>query len=502
MTADAARPHRLVVALDGPASSGKSSVGSAAARRLGYRFCDTGLFYRALTFLALELGHEPGDPAPLVADLGRVELGADEKGRFEHVFLDGGDVTEAVHTPAVDRRVSEFSAIREVRAALVPRQRELAAGGGIIMAGRDIGTAILPDADLKVYLDASPEERARRRCEERGLGPDDPEAVEILEELRRRDMLDSTRAIAPLRPAPDAHIVRTDGNAFEQTVSLVVDAIRDAEDSTGRRASAPRPSHATPDPARATGTGSSSRRKRVAPGDIHDRVGPGLAALLWFGRLASHSFARIRLERLDRLPRRGPLILAVNHISNADPVVLGSYLTPALRRRIHWLGKRELFDWPVIGWVARHGGVLPVDRAAADLEAFRTASRVLEEGHILLVFPEGTRSPTGQLQHAKDGLATLALRTGAPIVPIGISGTDRVWPKGGLPRPGGRITVRVGEPLRLAEVLGTTSGRRAKAAATDLVMRRIAALLEPRHRGAYADETPVTVAGAVATPER
>ena len=226
--AGSAPPH-LVVALDGPASSGKSSVGSAAAERLGYRFLDTGLLYRALTYLALALGHQPGDPGPLVRDLERVELVADDAGRYRRVRLDGRDVTDEVRSPAVDQRVSDFAAIAEVRAALVPRQRALAAAGGIVMAGRDIGTDILPDADLKLYLDASAEERARRRAGERGLDPDGDAARTILEDLRRRDAADAGRVVAPLRPAEDAVILRTDGNRWEETVALVVEAIRAAE---------------------------------------------------------------------------------------------------------------------------------------------------------------------------------------------------------------------------------------------------------------------------------
>jgi cytidylate kinase len=227
-------PPRLVVALDGPASSGKSSVGAAAAQRLGYRFLDTGLLYRALTYLALTLGHGPADVAPLLAALERIELVADDDGRYLRVRLDGRDVTDEVHSPRVDRRVSEFSAIREIRGALVPRQRELAAAGGIVMAGRDIGTAILPDADLKLYLDASAEERARRRARERRLEPGGKEAQAILADLRRRDAADSGRSVAPLRPADDARILRTDGNTREQTIELVVEAIREAEAARAR----------------------------------------------------------------------------------------------------------------------------------------------------------------------------------------------------------------------------------------------------------------------------
>ena len=219
----------LVVALDGPGSSGKSSVGAAAAREVGYRFCDTGLLYRAVTWLAEERGVGVDDPEGLVDLVVDVQLAADEEGRLSRVRVDGVDHTDDVQVPAVEAAVSAVSAVPDVRSALLGRQRDLAAGGGIVMAGRDIGTIVLPDADLKIYLNASVEERARRRAEQRGLDPSGPEAIAILEALRRRDRLDSTRAVAPLRIAPDARVIDTDGNELEDTVAAVVGAIRDAE---------------------------------------------------------------------------------------------------------------------------------------------------------------------------------------------------------------------------------------------------------------------------------
>ncbi|MGP1674252.1 MAG: (d)CMP kinase [Candidatus Limnocylindrales bacterium] len=219
----------LVVALDGPGSSGKSSVGAAAAREVGYRFCDTGLLYRAVTWLAEARGVSVDDPEGLVALVDEVELAPDGDGRLARVHVDGVDHTADVRAPAVEAAVSAVSAVPEVRSALLARQRHLATGGGIVMAGRDIGTVVLPDADLKIYLDASVEERARRRAEERRLDPTDPAAAAILDALRRRDRLDTTRAVAPLRVAPDARVITTDGNEFEDTVGAVVGAIRDAE---------------------------------------------------------------------------------------------------------------------------------------------------------------------------------------------------------------------------------------------------------------------------------
>jgi cytidylate kinase len=218
-----------VVAVDGPSSSGKSTVGAEAARRLGYRFCDTGLLYRAVAWLAVERGIAPDQTSALVRLAGEVHLVADKRGRLRNVEAAGRDVTAEVRGPAVDRAVSDYSKVPELRSALVPRQRALAADGGIIMAGRDIGTVILPDADVKVYLFASPEERARRRAVQRSLTAGETRDSGILDDMLRRDAIDSGRETAPLRAAEDAIMLKTDGNTFEQTVAAVVRAILDAD---------------------------------------------------------------------------------------------------------------------------------------------------------------------------------------------------------------------------------------------------------------------------------
>ena len=480
----AERPRGLVVALDGPASSGKSSVGAAAAARLGYRFCDTGLLYRAVTWLALRRGIGEADAAGLVRLVEEVELLPDDVGRLAHVAVDGEDVTAAARGAEVDGAVSAISRVPELRAALLQRQRRLVEGGRIIMAGRDIGTVVLPHADLKLFLDASAEERARRRSEERGLDPEGPEAAEILAELRRRDTLDSTRPVAPLRAAPDAVHLRTDGNAFATTVDLVVEAIRAREGM------------ATPVPPAPAPRSERRRRRPIEPTPIATYLNPVIRIGSFVMRVVARIFTRVRIEGdLAAIPATGAVLIAANHASNADPVLIGAFLNPRLGRPLNWLGKREVFEWPVLSWLARHGGVHPVDRGAADVEAFRSAMRILEAGHVLAVFPEGTRSPDGRLQAAKDGVAVLALRSGASIVPIGVGDSDRLWPKGRfLPRFTKGVAVRIGEPFRLAEALAVADPaaaadrRRAKEAGTDLIMRRIAALLPPRQRGAYEDD--------------
>ena len=240
-----------------------------------------------------------------------------------------------------------------------------------------------------------------------------------------------------------------------------------------------------------------------APAPIESSITPLITVLTLGGRIFGRAMSRISVEgAIDEIPREGPLILTANHASNLDAVVLGSWLMPTLGRRIHWLGKKELFAWPIVGWAAANGGVHPVDRGAADVEAFRLAKRILDEGHILFVFPEGTRSPDGSLQEARDGISVLALRTGAPIVPLGIAGSNRVWPRGQkLPRPGGHVNVRVGRPFRPLDLLPPDTDRRtAKGLVTAMIMERIAALLPPSQRGVYGRSAPATATEDVRSP--
>ena len=205
----------FVIALDGPAASGKSSVGLGAALRLGLRYFDTGLLYRALTWLALRVGVDPADAARLVPLIDQLQLDIDPAGR---VFRDSTDITDQLQQPAVDAAVSAVSAHPAVRRAMLAAQRALIRAPGVVMAGRDIGTVIAPDAQLKVWLSASVEERARRRSAQTG------EAYEqVLEAMRRRDRLDASRDVAPMAAAHDAVVVDTNGLSPSMVVDRIVE---------------------------------------------------------------------------------------------------------------------------------------------------------------------------------------------------------------------------------------------------------------------------------------
>jgi len=224
------RDRGPIVAIDGPGSSGKSSVGKAVAAALGVRFLDTGLLYRALTWLSLERGLRPDD-GPAVARLAsEIEIEPDGTGCLARVIVDGRDVADRIRSARVDRAVSSVASQPEVRAALLGRQRAIAEPGDIVVAGRDIGSVILPDADVKIWLDASVEERAARRARERGIDPRSPVGLAILADLRSRDLADGSREVSPSRAADDAVHVHTDANSLEATVVAVLGVVRGTGD--------------------------------------------------------------------------------------------------------------------------------------------------------------------------------------------------------------------------------------------------------------------------------
>ncbi|MGB4594811.1 MAG: (d)CMP kinase [Anaerolineaceae bacterium] len=213
---------KLTIAIDGPAASGKTTVGLLLAKALGAICLDTGVMYRAVTQAALEAGIDPLNEKTVVKLARKIKidvvLSTVDDGRSFDVLVDGVDVTRQLRTDAVNRFVSEVSAYKGVRRAMTKQQQRIAIASNIVMLGRDIGTVVLPQADLKFYLNASAEVRAQRRFEEekqRGVILD---LEQVIASIKHRDQLDSSRKHAPLKPAADAIIIETDGLNVEQVV--------------------------------------------------------------------------------------------------------------------------------------------------------------------------------------------------------------------------------------------------------------------------------------------
>ena len=216
------------VAIDGPSGAGKSTIARSVAQELGFLYVDTGAIYRTVGYFAFCKKVDPQDAEAVVALLPeiKIEMGYGEDG-LQRMRLNGEDVTDQIRLPEISMYASHVSAIPQVRAFLMDMQRDTAQKQSVIMDGRDIGTVVLPDADVKIFLTASAEDRAQRRYEEliaRGT-PKDYE--EVLRDIQQRDYNDSNRAAAPLRPAEDAIHLDTTGNTFEQSKTLILETIKE-----------------------------------------------------------------------------------------------------------------------------------------------------------------------------------------------------------------------------------------------------------------------------------
>jgi cytidylate kinase len=212
----------LVIAIDGPSGAGKSTVARRLAKRLGYTYIDTGAMYRAIGWKAKQEGIDPANETALAGLCGRIQVLLTNDADDPRIAVDGIDVSEAIRTPEMGMMASAVSKSPAVRARLLSLQRDLGARGGVVMDGRDIGTVVFPDAEVKFYLDASPEERGRRRYRELSAKGMEVDLDRITREIRERDRQDSGRAIAPLKRAEDAVLIDSSDREIDEVVEAML----------------------------------------------------------------------------------------------------------------------------------------------------------------------------------------------------------------------------------------------------------------------------------------
>ena len=371
----------FVLAIDGPAGAGKSTTARGVAQRLGLLHVDSGAMYRAVAWLARERGISLEDEPALVEMLERTKIEPGPDG----VRVDGIAVEDRIRTAEAGEAASRVALHPRLRRSLVKLQRSFARGPGLVMEGRDIGTVVFPDADLKIFVSASAETRAERRyLELRGKGrAADREAVVAL--IRDRDRRDMEREASPLLRAPDAILLDTTCIPASEAVALVA---RWAE--------------------------LARRRQR--------RVGPVYAFGSGFTQLFARTCLDFHVEGLDRIPRKGPLIVACNHISFWDPPLVGS----SIPREMHFVAKAELFHNPLFGALIRSYNSIPIQRGAQARAGLRGAEEVLSSGGAVLIFPEGTRNKTGTQMPPRAGVGRLSAVTRSPVTPACITGSNQI----------------------------------------------------------------------------
>ncbi len=403
----------IKIALDGPGGAGKSSVAKAVAARLGIVYVDTGAMYRTIGLYVKKNGINPEDSEAVTASLTSLSLRLSVEGGRQTLFLNGEEVGDEIRTPEISMYASRVSAIPAVREFLLSTQRKVAEEASVIMDGRDIGTVIFPDAEVKIFLTASPEARARRRYDEMLAKGQEASYEEVLRQMNERDHNDSTREIAPLRPAEDAVILDTSEMDFNASVASVIDIIREKT--------------APPAP------------KMSRPYRFLYRIA---ARLLRF-------CLRIKIIGKENVPKNGGYVICANHISLIDVFTLGA----SFPRQLRYLAKRELFKIPILAPVIRSLGAISVDRKGGDVGALKRSIEVAKGGELFAVFPQGHRYPKTNPADTpiKSGVGMVAFRAGVGIIPVCIRIKKQKY------RIFRRVNVIIGKPLGWRE-LGFVKG--------------------------------------------
>ncbi len=409
----------MIIAIDGPAGSGKSTIAREVANKLGMRYLDTGAMYRTVTLLALEAGlvpermHRVGALAK--STLMRFEERADDLTR---VFVGDRDVSLDIRGPLVSQNVSAVSAEPSVRKVLTRRQRAEARKGNVVLEGRDMGTVVVPEAEVKVFLTASVEERARRRQAQLKAQGVTQSAEQLVKDISARDALDSGRRVAPLRKADDAVELNTTGMTIAEVVDAVcVLALRAREERLPKWP-----------------------LSRIQKGPLDTFVYRLVYSLI---RPAWRFMYRMRVVGADNFPRTGAVVLACNHKAMTDPFMVGINLP----RQVHYMAKVELWKFKPLAWAMNSFGTFPVSRGEVDRTAIKRGLEILAQGEVLGLFPEGHCHKGPGLGPLKAGISLFSLRDGVATVPAVMRGTELAF-KRGIPRfP--KIDILVGPPVEM-----------------------------------------------------
>jgi len=386
--------EKPIIAIDGPVGAGKSTTARKVAVELGFLYVDTGAMYRAVTLDVLSRGIDPGDEDGVRAILPSITVEIPFEGGTWRIVLNGVDVTERIRDLDVTRAVSAVSAMKAVRDKMTDIQRSLGKNGGIVMEGRDIGTVVFTDAEFKFYIDAAVEVRARRRHKELAEKGIDISFGELAEEIRERDRANMERTIAPLRKADDAIVIDTSGMTFDEQVRAITSIVKGVE----------------------------------TVNDTADEPIKQVSRWYWIARFILYILYRIvfRLsyEGTEHIPREGGVMIASNHASFLDPPAIGV----AAPRPVSFLAKKELDAVPLVKQLLAVSHSIPIDREGYSKGTLTQVIEHLKKGRAVIVFPEGTRTKTGEFGKAKAGAGLIAVKAGVPVVPCWIEGTYRAKP--------------------------------------------------------------------------
>jgi len=444
------------VAIDGPAGAGKSTVAKAVAKEFGIIYLDTGAMYRATAYYALQKGVEVTDETAVKALLDDMKMEIVFENGAQQIYVNGINTTPFLREHYMSKAASDISALPPVRYKMVELQREFAAKTDVVLDGRDIGTFVLPNANCKIFMTASPEERASRRYKELKEKGQDVDYDKLLADINQRDYNDSHREVAPLKQAEDAELLDTTNMSIEDVVKFVSDIVRKKTKINVSESADPIKKD-NPDKKVLKKT---DKAKKFYKLQTH-------FGLYRFLRVILHPIQALLwptkvVNKENGLKVENNAVYICNHYSKVDTFIPCFTL---FKREAHILAKHELFESPVSGWFLYKMGAIPVKRGEADIDAVKCVLKVLKDGKKLMMFPEGTRNKKGTQDMAefKSGAARFAVKTKSPIVPMMYYSSPKLFRKNWL---------YIGEPFTVEEFYGART-QEDWHKATELIRRKM-----------------------------
>lgn len=367
------------IAIDGPGGAGKSSVAKAVSKALGIIYVDTGALYRNIGLYMIEAGIDTKNAQEVISNLSNITLELKFENGKQVILLNGIDRGDDIRTPKASMAASEVSAIKEVRDYLLETQRNTARKNSVVMDGRDIGTVILPDAEVKIFLTASPKARAERRYKELKSKGKDVTFDDVFREMVERDKNDSTRSVAPCIKAKDAILLDNSKLSEVETVEKILKIVK-------------------------------KKTKDTTP--LYSVLKVIVSPIYRF-------LFNVHVKGKENIPKEGGVLLCPNHIGAIDVISIG-VVCP---RQITCIAKKELFSIPVLGSLIKALGAVKIDRGGADVGAIKAAVSAIGDGKTVVIFPQGHRYPavnpaTTPIRH---GAGLIAYHAKSDMVPVCIN---------------------------------------------------------------------------------
>ncbi len=424
----------FIVAIDGPAGTGKGTVTKILSKKFKLVNIDTGATYRCVTLEMLNKNIKIEELDKIKEMLKNINIEIKREKNEQIIFLNGKDVTKEIRSKEVTELVSQVSSIKEVRLSMVNLQRKMAEGKDVIMEGRDIGTYVFPKADVKIYLDADVEERARRRFMQNRENGINISYVDILNNIKQRDKNDMCKEIGALRVAQDAEVIDTTTMGIGQVVREMSQIIINKKEKI-------------------------KLEKKIYKIRKETKWKKFLRAVIK-GILRTIYRIVFRVKIKGEVPNEGAYVICSNHINYLDAAAIVLFN----KRKVNFVAKEDLFKNEFLMWLGHLFDVIPIKRNMQDIDAMKRCLKVLKNNELLGIFPEGTRKGMEKNMKAKNGAAFMAMKANVKIIPVGIHGSFK---------PFSKVYINYGTPIDLSEY---TNQKEKLDEATDKVMNEIVML--------------------------